>query len=418
MEKCNMGNPLEPGLTAPAGAIEPAMSPQAQTPAGKGSGAFLKEHVRDYGMLLSLVIIMAFFQYMTDGTLMQPLNITNLILQNSYVVIMALGMLMVIVAGHIDLSVGSVVGFIGALAAVLIVNYDMNFISAGLICLAAGALIGGAQGYFVAFFKIPSFIVTLAGMLVFKGLTLALLQGQSVGPFPAGFQRLSSGFIPDALMSGDLHATSLLVGIALVCAFLFVNVRARAKQARHGMADEPMPVFLIKNLVLAAVIVYFSYLMATYRGMPNVLIVMAVLIVAYSFIANRTVIGRRVYAVGGNEKASKLSGIKTERVSFYTFVNMGVLAALAGLIFAARLNTATPKAGTGFELDVIAACFIGGASASGGVGKVMGAVIGAFIMGVMNNGMSIMGIGIDYQQVIKGLVLLAAVFLDVYNKNK
>jgi putative multiple sugar transport system permease protein len=418
MEKHNMGNIREPGMAAPTGTIEPANSPQAQTPASKGSGAFLKEHVRDYGMLLSLVIIMAFFQYMTGGTLMEPLNITNLILQNSYVVIMALGMLMVIVAGHIDLSVGSVVGFIGALAAVLIVNFNMNFIGAGLICLLAGALIGGAQGYFVAFFKIPSFIVTLAGMLVFKGLTLALLEGQSVGPFPGGFQRLSSGFIPDPLSSGDLRVTSLVIGVVLVCAFLFVNIRSRAKQSKHGMAEEPMPVFLVKNAVLAGVIVYFSYLLATYRGMPNVLIVMAVLIVAYSFIANRTVIGRRVYAVGGNEKASKLSGIKTERVTFYTFVNMGVLAALAGLIFAARLNTATPKAGTGFELDVIAACFIGGASASGGVGKVMGAVIGAFIMGVMNNGMSIMGIGIDYQQVIKGLVLLAAVFLDVYNKNK
>ncbi|WP_332876764.1 multiple monosaccharide ABC transporter permease [Massilia sp. S19_KUP03_FR1] len=389
-----------------------------QAPAQRSHAAFIKEHVRDYGMLLSLVAIMAFFQYMTDGTLMQPLNLTNLILQNSYVVIMALGMLMVIVAGHIDLSVGSVVGFIGALAAVLIVNFDMNFVSAGLICLAAGGLIGGAQGYFVAFFKIPSFIVTLAGMLVFKGLTLALLQGQSVGPFPGGFQRLSSGFIPDPIAAGDLRYTSLLVGVLLVAAFLFVNVRSRAKQVKHGMADEPLAFFITRNAVLAAAIVYLSYLLASYRGMPNVLIVMAVLIVVYSFVANRTVIGRRVYAVGGNEKASKLSGIKTERVTFYTFVNMGVLAALAGLIFAARLNTATPKAGTGFELDVIAACFIGGASASGGVGKVMGAVIGAFVMGVMNNGMSIMGIGIDYQQVIKGLVLLAAVFFDVYNKNK
>ncbi|WP_426109835.1 multiple monosaccharide ABC transporter permease [Massilia sp. PWRC2] len=388
------------------------------TPPARSNASFLKDHLRDYGMLLSLVIIMGFFQFMTDGTLMQPLNLTNLILQNSYVVIMALGMLMVIVAGHIDLSVGSVVGFIGALAAVLIVNYDMNFLAAGAVCLLAGAVIGGAQGYFVAFFHIPSFIVTLAGMLVFKGLTLALLQGQSVGPFPAGFQRLSSGFIADPINMGDLRLTSLLVGVALVCVFIVMHIRARAKQARHGMVDEPLAVFLGKNALLAAVIVYFSYLLATYRGMPNVLIVMAVLIVAYSFVANRTVIGRRVYAVGGNEKASKLSGIKTERVTFATFVNMGVLAALAGLIFAARLNTATPKAGTGFELDVIAACFIGGASASGGVGKVMGAVIGAFIMGVMNNGMSIMGIGIDYQQVIKGLVLLAAVFLDVYNKNK
>ena len=380
---------------------------------------FLKNNMREYGMLLSLVAIMAFFQVTTDGTLLRPLNLTNLVLQNSYIVIMALGMLMVIVAGHIDLSVGSVVGFIGALAAVLIVNYEMNFILATIICLIAGAAIGAAQGYWVAFFKIPSFIVTLAGMLVFKGLTLALLQGQSVGPFPPSFQMLSSGFIPELLGEGrELRMTSLLVGVVAAALLLLLKVRARRKQVRYGMEDEPALFFLFKNVLFAAVIIAFSYLMASYKGMPNVLIIMFGLMVLYTFVTNRTTIGRRVYAVGGNEKAAKLSGIKTERVSFYTFVNMGVLAALAGLIFAARLNTATPKAGTGFELDVIAACFIGGASASGGVGKVMGAVIGAFVMGVMNNGMSIMGIGIDYQQVIKGLVLLAAVFFDVYNKNK
>ena len=403
--------------TAAAAALEHAAAKPAAAPARLYTG-FLKNNMRDYGMLLSLVVIMGFFQVMTDGTLLQPLNLTNLVLQNSYVVIMALGMLMVIVAGHIDLSVGSVVGFIGALAAVLIVNFHVHYVLASLICLAAGALIGGAQGYFVAFFKIPSFIVTLAGMLVFKGLTLALLAGQSVGPFPAGFQMLSSGFLPDPLAHADLRLTSLLIGVAAACALLVGAVRGRAKQIRHGMEDEPRTFFLAKNAVFAAVIVYFSYLLASYRGIPNVLAVMSVLIVAYTFITGRTVLGRRVYAVGGNEKAARLSGIKTERVSFYTFVNMGMLAALAGLVFAARLNTATPKAGTGFELDVIAACFIGGASASGGVGKVMGAVIGAFVMGVMNNGMSIMGIGIDYQQVIKGLVLLAAVCVDVFNKNK
>src|SRR5450830_1008519 len=380
---------------------------------------FLKNNMREYGMLLSLVAIMAFFQVMTDGTLMKPLNLTNLVLQNSYVVIMALGMLMVIVAGHIDLSVGSVVGFIGALAAVLMVTFEMNFILATVICLIAGAAIGAAQGYFIAFFRIPSFIVTLAGMLVFKGMTLALLQGQSVGPFPETFQLLSSGFIPEFFPdSSSIRVTSLVVGIVAAAILLAVKVHGRSKQVKHGMEEEPALFFLLKNGLFAVAIIAFSYMMASYKGMPNVLIIMFALTVVYTFVTNRTTIGRRVYAVGGNEKAAKLSGIKTERVSFYTFVNMGMLAALAGLIFAARLNTATPKAGTGFELDVIAACFIGGASATGGVGKVMGAVIGAFIMGVMNNGMSIMGIGIDYQQVIKGLVLLAAVFFDVYNKNK
>jgi len=379
---------------------------------------FLKSNLREYGMLLSLVAIMVFFQYMTDGTLMQPLNVTNLVLQNSYIVIMALGMLLVIVAGHIDLSVGSVVGFIGALAAVLMVEHGWHFIPATLACLVAGALIGAAQGWFVAFFGIPSFIVTLAGMLVFKGLSLALLQGQSVGPFPHGFQLLSSGFIPDWFNGATLRITSLLAGIVMALALIVAKWRERTNHARHGIEIEPLPLFAVRNAVFVIIIVAFSVLLATYRGLPNVLIVMTVLMLLYDFVTTRTTIGRRVYAVGGNEKAARLSGIGTQWVSFYTFVNMGVLAAVAGMVFAARLNTATPKAGTGFELDVIAACFIGGASASGGVGKVMGAVIGAFVMGVMNNGMSILGIGIDYQQVIKGLVLLAAVFFDVYNKRK
>jgi putative multiple sugar transport system permease protein len=379
---------------------------------------FLKNHLRDYGLLLSLVAIMAFFQFETDGVLMQPLNITNLVLQNSYIVVMALGMLLVIVAGYIDLSVGSVSGFIGGLAAVLIVQYGWPVIPTVIVALVAGALIGAAQGWFVAYARIPSFIVTLAGMLVFKGLALALLQGQSVGPFPAQFQRISTGFLPDPFGGTNVRVLSLVLGIILALGLVAAEVRKRGKTKAHGMDVEPIALFAAKNVLFAGVVTYMCWLLATYKGMPNVLILMAVLILIYQFVTNRTTIGRRIYALGGNEKATRLSGVNTSRLSFLTFVNMGVLAAVAGLIFAARLNTATPKAGLGFELDVIAACFIGGASASGGVGKVVGAVIGAFIMGVMNNGMSIMGIGIDYQQVIKGLVLLAAVFLDVYNRNR
>jgi putative multiple sugar transport system permease protein len=379
---------------------------------------FLKHNLREYGMLISLIAIMVFFQVMTNGTLFQPLNLTNLILQNSYIIIMALGMLLIIVSGHIDLSVGSVVGFVGAVAAVLMVQYHMHFLPAMLICLALGGAIGAAQGYWVAFHGIPSFIVTLAGMLIFKGLALAVLEGQSVGPFPREFQLLSTGFIPDPFGGETFRITSLIAGLLMACLLLFVKIRGRASRAKHGMENEPLLFFMLKNLIFAGLIAGLSYLLALYKGLPNVLIVMLVLMLAYDFVTTRTTVGRRVYALGGNVKAAKLSGIKTERLTFYTFVNMGVLAALAGLVFAARLNTATPKAGLGFELDVIAACFIGGASASGGVGKVLGAVIGAFIMGVMNNGMSIMGIGIDYQQVIKGLVLLTAVCVDVYNKNK
>ena len=401
-----------------ADVVHPVATAAGAAPAPADQKAFWQSNLREYGMLISLVAIMVLFQVLTDGTLMRPLNLTNLVLQNSYIVIMALGMLLVIVAGHIDLSVGSVCGFIGALAAVLMVEYDWPYLITGVVCIAAGAVIGAAQGWFVAFFRIPSFIVTLAGMLVFKGLTLALLAGQSVGPFPVQFQRLSSGFIPDPFGGESLRLFSVALGIAAAVALVFFKVRGRARLARYGMEEEPYTFFLVKNLFFAAIIIFLCYLLATYRGLPNVLIVMALLIVAYDFVTNRTTIGRRIYALGGNEKAAKLSGIHTQRLAFLTFVNMGALAALAGLVFAARLNTATPKAGLGFELDVIAACFIGGASASGGVGRVMGAVIGAFIMGVMNNGMSIMGVGIDYQQVIKGLVLLAAVFIDVYNKNK
>jgi putative multiple sugar transport system permease protein len=379
---------------------------------------FLKQNLREYGMLLSLVAIMAFFQVMTDGTLLQPLNLTNLVLQNSYIIIMALGMLLVIVAGHIDLSVGSSSGFVGALAAVLMVTYEWHFIPATLVCLLVGAAIGAAQGWFIAYFKIPAFIVTLAGMLVFKGLALALLNGQSVGPFPEEFQKLSSGFIPDWFQGTDLRLTSLLLGVLVALTMVALAWRTRANQQKHEMETEPLALFVVRNGAFAAILVTLSWLLASYKGLPNVLVIMFVLMVAYDFVTTRTVIGRRIYALGGNEKAARLSGIRTERLSFIAFVNMGVLAAGAGLVFAARLNTATPKAGQGFELDVIAACFIGGASASGGVGKVMGAVIGAFVMGVMNNGMSILGVGIDYQQVIKGLVLLAAVFVDVYNKNK
>jgi putative multiple sugar transport system permease protein len=388
-------------------------------PEARKHEGFLKANLREYGMLLSLFAIMLFFEFVTDGTLLRPLNLTNLVLQNSYIVIMALGMLLVIVTGHIDLSVGSVAGFVGAIAAVLMVRYGVHFIPAAIACLALGALIGAAQGYWVAYFKIPSFIVTLAGMLVFKGLSLAVLQGQSVGPFSPTFQKLSSGFIPELFPgAGALYPTSILIGAALALGLVYVSVKTRARRASHGVEVEPTGFFALKNLILFGVIIYFTYLIASHRGLPNVLVIMIALIALYGFVTARTTIGRQVYAVGGNEKAARLSGIKTERLTFLTFVNMGVLAALAGLVFAARLNTATPKAGAGFELDVIAACFIGGASAYGGVGRVAGAVIGALIMGVMNNGMSILGIGIDYQQVIKGLVLLGAVCLDVYNQRR
>ena len=385
---------------------------------GKSGWAFLKGHLREYGILIALVVIMAFFQVATGGILLKPVNLTNLILQNSYIVIMAVGMLLVIVCGHIDLSVGSVLGFIGALAAVMIVQWEIPYLIAAVLCLAAGAIIGMAQGFWIAYFKIPSFIVTLAGMLVFKGLTLWLLEGQSVGPFPPSFRLIASGFVPDIFGGETLNLFSLIAGIVVASLLLWLAIRGRQRQIGAGAAAEPFAFFAVRNGLIFVALIYMSYLMADFRGLPNVFIVMALLIAVYSFLTSRTTFGRRIYAIGGNEKAATLSGINSQRLTFLTFANMGMLAALAGLVFAARLNTATPKAGVAFELDVIAAVFIGGASMSGGVGTVVGAVVGAFIMGVMNNGMSILGIGIDWQQVIKGLVLLAAVIFDVLNKRK
>lgn len=394
-------------------------TPETTAPAPQSAAGFIKDNLREYGMLMSLVAIVIFFQFTTGGILLKPLNLTNIILQNSYIVIMALGMLMIIVTGHIDLSVGSVAGFIGAVAAMMMVQYNFDFVTASIICLVLGGLIGAVQGYFVAYLKIPSFIVTLAGMLVFRGLMIAVLSGRSIGPFDVTFQRLSSGFIPEFISSeGGLYLTSLILGVAVAAFLVWQNIKNRGRRMSHGVETEPFGFFVAKNVLVLASISYVAYLIASHRGMPNVLIVMALLIAAYGFFTNRTIIGRQIYAVGGNARAAELSGIKTQRLVFGTFVNMGVLAALGGLVVAARLNSATPKAGAGFELDVIAACFIGGASAYGGVGKVTGAVIGAFLMGVMNNGMSILGIGIDYQQVIKGLVLLGAVCVDVYNQRR
>jgi ABC-type xylose transport system, permease component len=394
-------------------------TPQEAITAPPKATGFLKDNLRDFGMLISLAVIVVFFQIATDGVLLKPLNVTNIVLQNSYIVIMALGMLMVIVTGHIDLSVGSVAGFIGGLAGLLMVSYGINLAVAIVICLAVGAVIGGVQGYFVAYFKIPSFIVTLAGMLVFRGLMIAILGSQAIGPFPPMFQKLSSGYVLELISSsGGLYITSFLIGLVLAVILIIQNFASRKRRVSHGVETEPFGFFVAKNLVVLAAVGYIAYLISSHRGLPNVLIIMAALIAAYGFLTTRTVVGRQIYAVGGNIRAAELSGIKANRLVFFTFVNMGFLAALGGLVVAARLNSATPKAGAGFELDVIAACFIGGASAYGGVGKVTGAVIGAFLMGVMNNGMSILGIGIDYQQVIKGLVLLGAVCVDVYNQRR
>ncbi|EPX83231.1 multiple monosaccharide ABC transporter membrane protein [Rubellimicrobium thermophilum DSM 16684] len=394
---------------------------------------YLRENLRENGMIFALIAIVAFFVVIlrvvpaNPVDFLSPTNITNLFLQNSHVIIMALGMLLVIVAGHIDLSVGSVAAFTGACAAVMTVKWGWPVWAVVPAGLAIGALIGAAQGYWIAYWRIPSFIVTLAGMLVFRGLTLWTLGGQNIGPFDREFQSLSTGYVPDfvglALPEFEAFArqpnwTALAVALIAAGAILWMGARARARNIAHGIAVEPQGFFWLRNLVIAAAIIFVGWKLAGFRGIPNVAVSMAVLTILYAFLTQSTVIGRRIYAIGGNLKAARLSGINADRLTFLCFVNMGALAALAGMVVTARLNSATPKAGTGFELDVIAAVFIGGASMSGGSGKIVGAVVGALIMGVMNNGMSMLGIGVDYQQVIKGLVLLAAVIFDVYNKSK
>jgi len=377
-----------------------------------------RSNIREYGMLIALVAIMIFFYFVTDGILMRPVNITNLVLQNSYVVIMALGMLLIIVSGWIDLSVGSVAAFIGAIAGVMMVKWGWNWALVMFLCLLAGGLIGAWQGYWVAYVKIPAFIVTLAGMLIFRGLTLVMVRGEAIGPFPVEFSRISAGFIPDFFQMEGFHLTTIVVGVIVSIFLIWSDARTRRNQIKYGFEVTPFYFFVAKQVLITAAVMGFCYLMASYKGIPNLLVIMFPLVAIYAFLTNQTVIGRRIYALGGNEKAARLSGVNTPRLLFLTFVNMGVLAALAGMIVAARLNSATPNAGEGFELDVIAACFIGGASASGGIGTVIGAVVGAFFVGVMNNGMSLLGVGIDWQQAIKGFVLLLAVFFDVYNKNK
>lgn len=377
-----------------------------------------RSNIREYGMLIALIAVMIFFQIRTDGILLKPINITNLVLQNSYVIIMALGMLLIIVSGWIDLSVGSVAAFVGAIAGVMMVKWGWNWALVVALCILVGGLIGAWQGYWVAYVKIPAFIVTLAGMLIFRGLTLVMVRGEAIGPFPGEFGRISTGFIPDFFNVPGFHLTTMIIGVIVSILLIVFDVRTRKNQVKYGFEVTPFYFFVLKQVLITAAIMGFCYLMASYKGIPNVLVIMFPFVAAYAFLTNQTVIGRRIYAMGGNEKAARLSGVNTHRLLFLTFVNMGALAALAGMIVAARLNSATPNAGEGFELDVIAACFIGGASASGGIGTVIGAVVGAFFIGVMNNGMSILGVGIDWQQAIKGFVLLIAVFFDVYNKNK
>jgi len=380
--------------------------------------SMLRGNIRQYGMIIALAAIVILFQITTEGVLLKPLNVSNLVVQNAQILILAIGMVIVIVARHIDLSVGSVAAFVGAVGAILMTKQDMPWPFAVVICLVLGALIGAWHGFWVAYVGIPAFIVTLASMLLFRGLTLVVLEGATVGGLPEGFKDIGNGFLPEIGPDTGLHNLTLLIGVGVVALLAFLEFRKRSASKRYNFDVLPYPFFLAKIVVIALIVLGFSYLLADARGLPIVGLILFVLIALYSFIMARTIFGRHVYAIGGNVDAATMSGVNTKRVDFLVMTNMGLLAGLAGLVTTARLTAANPKAGTNFELDAIAAAFIGGAAVTGGVGTVIGAIIGGLVMGILNNGMSLMGVSIDWQQAIKGLVLLGAVAFDVWNKKR
>ncbi|MDR2633913.1 MAG: sugar ABC transporter permease [Treponema sp.] len=381
----------------------------------------LQKNSRQYGMVIALALAMLFFGILTNGIFFRPVNLTNLVLQNSYVLILAVGMLLCTLTGNVDLSVGSIVCFVGAICGVMIVDMHMNPFLAMFVALLIGGAIGMWQGFWIAFVRVPPFIATLAGMLMFRGLGQVIMQGQTKAPFPTEFQVIASGYISDPLGGltigkTTLHLFSLVIGLVIVAFIIVQELNKRKKQKEYHFDLLPKGIWLGKLAAIAVVLMAFTIVFALYRGLPNILIVLGILIVGYQFVASRTVQGRHIYALGGNAKAAKLSGVKTEWVMFWIYTNMAVLASIAALVFAARLNAATPKAGQNFEMDAIAACYVGGSAVSGGIGTIIGAVVGGLFIGILNNGMSILGVSTDWQQAIKGFVLLAAVAFDLYSK--
>ena len=373
-------------------------------------------------MILVLIAVVAFFSFQTKGALLLPMNVSNLISQNAYVFVLATGMLLcILTGGNIDLSVGSVVCFVGAVGATLMVNKSLPIWVAVIIMFIVGTLIGAFQGFWIAFVRIPPFIVTLAGMIAFRGLSNVVLNGLTISiKDKTSFVNLFGGgadcYIHDLFGNGSLNLTCLFGGILAALIFVVVQVTTLLKKKSKGYELEPMWKFLIKTVGIVAAVLAFCYKLAQYKGIPTVLIWVLVVVLIYGYITNNTTVGRYFYAVGGNEKATKLSGINTNKVYFIAYTNMGFLAALAGMITIARLTSAQPTYGQNYEMDAIGSCFIGGASAYGGTGTVPGVIVGAVLMGVINLGMSLMGVDANMQKVVKGAVLLAAVIFDVVSK--
>ncbi|TDB94821.1 multiple monosaccharide ABC transporter permease [Actinomadura sp. 7K534] len=408
-------------MSSVAPADQAVTPPPAERPK---EGRALPVNLRQSGIYIAFGLIVALFAVLTDGQLLSPGNISNIIVQNSYILILSIGMILVIIGGHIDLSVGSVVAVTGAIAAVLMVDHNVPWPLAVLLTMLAGAAIGAWQGYWIAYFGIPAFIVTLAGMLVFRALTLTILGNQGIGPFPDEVRTIANGFLSGYLGNiglgplGGADLFTLLVAVALVAGYVGFGWRNRQGRIRYGQKVDPLPVFAAKNALAVVVVMFMAVQLARFKNMPWVLVLLGVLVLGSTLVMNRAVFGRHVYALGGNPLAARLSGIKVKSVSFWLFVNMGVLSAVAGIVFAGRLNQAGPTAGNMFELDAIAAAFIGGAAVQGGVGKVIGAITGGLIMGVINNGMSLLGAPSERVMLIKGLVLLAAVAFDIWAKRR
>lgn len=385
----------------------------------KFSGASVLSALKQYSMLIALIAVIITFTITTGGKILLPDNVRNLIFQNAYVVILAVGMLLcILTGGNIDLSVGSVAGFIGAIAGKLIIENKFNVYVSIVICLIFGILVGMWHGFWIAYVKIPPFIVTLTGMLIFKGLNLIILGAMTLSPYPDSFLVLSTKSFPSIGKFQGLDLTSMLTGIAVVIIFAVATTFSRIRKTKKGYENDSIISFLLKLILMAAAVIFIAYKLASSNGMPTVLLILAIITLAYAYLTNKTVAGRYLYAIGGNQKAARLSGINTNKAFFLVYTNMAFLAAVCGLVTAARLNSSTPTAGQGYEMDAIASCFIGGASAYGGIGTVSGALIGAAFMGVLNMGMSIMGVAPEVQSVVKGLVLLLAVAFDVVSKRK
>jgi putative multiple sugar transport system permease protein len=394
---------------------EPTVIAPVEAPAIKRRGPKLSGNLRQYGMMIALLLLMVLFTFMTDGLFVQPRNITLLLVQNGYVLILAIGMVMVIIAGHIDLSVGSVCAFVGATVALAMAQWHFPWYAAILLGILLGILVGMWQGFWVAYVGIPAFIVTLAGMLLFRGLDLMILGAQSI-PVPDAFQAIANGYLPAVGPVTNYHNLTLLLALIGVGAVIWMEMRHRAGLKKHSMKPASMVGSVTKVVLISALIIAFSMLLASYKGVPVVGLILLALIIIYSFITQKTVFGRHIYAVGGNRNAARLTGVNTKRIDFLVMVNMGMLAGIAGMVYTAYLNAANPKDGTGFELDAIAAVFIGGAAVTGGIGTVIGSMIGGLVMGVLNLGLANMSVDQNLIQVIKGLVLLGAVAFDVLSK--